>query len=73
MGNRTIYDVVSDIQAKKERFRIVPPFATFWEIKAELEGVDDGTLYAMLDAEMMNRTIVRRKIVNGYAFMVSEE
>ena len=70
---RTIYEVVSDIQAKKEQFNIVPPYATFQQIKAELGGMDEGTLHALLDAEMMNGTIVRRKTINGYGFMVAEE
>lgn len=70
---RTIYEVISDIQAKKEKFRIVPALATLTEIKRELGGVDEGTLHAMLDAEMMNGTIVRRRIINGYGFQVAEE
>ena len=70
---RTIYDVVGGIQAKKERYRIDPPFATFQEIKAEIEGIDDGTLYAILEAEEMNGLIVRRRTINGYAFVVTEE
>ena len=71
---RTIYDVISDIQAKKERFRIVPPFVLFTEIKAEYGGtIDDGTLHVMLDAEVLNGLIVRRRTINGYAYGVSEE
>lgn len=70
---RAIFDVVSDIQARKERFRIDPPFATIVEIKAELEGIDEGTLHAMLDAEVLNGIIVRRRTINGYAYGVSEE
>lgn len=70
---RTIYEVISDIQAKKEKFRIVPALATLTEIKRELEGIDEGTLHSMLDAEMMNGTIVRRRIINGYGFQVAEE
>ena len=70
---RTIYEVVSDIQAKKEQYRIVPPFALMAEIKTELGGIDEGTLHALLDAEMMNGTIVRRRTINGYGFMVAEE
>ena len=70
---RAIFDVVSDIQARKERFRIDPPFATIVEIKAELEGVDDGSLHAMLDAEVLNGTLVRRRTINGYAYMIAEE
>ena len=70
---RTIYEVVSDIQAKKEQFNIVPPYATFQQIKAEMGGIDDGTLYALLDAEVLNGTIYRRRTINGYAYGVSEE
>ena len=70
---RTIYDVVGGIQAKKERFRIAPAFATFREIKEEMDHIDDGTLYAMLDAEEMNGLIVRRRTINGYAYCVAEE
>ena len=71
---RTIFEVVSDIQAKKERFHIDPLYATFQQIKAEYDGaIDDGTLYAMLDAELMNGIIVRRRTINGYAYCVSEE
>ena len=68
-----IFEVVSEIQAKKEQFRIVPPYALFAEVKAELGGIDDGTLYAMLDAEVLNGTIYRRRTINGYAYGVSEE
>ena len=70
---KTIYEVVSDIQAKKEQFRIVPALATFREIKQELEGIDDGTLYALLDAEVLNGIIYQRRTINGYAYGVSEE
>lgn len=70
---RTIYEVVSDIQAKKEQFNIVPPYATFQQIKAEMGGVDDGTLQAMLEAEVMNGTIFQRRTINGYSYGVSEE
>ena len=70
---KTIYEAVSDIQAKKERYRIVPHFALLAEIKAEMDGIDEGTLHAMLDAEMLNGTIVRRRILNGYGFMIAEE
>ena len=69
---RTIYEVVCDIQAKKEQHRIVPPYALFYEIKAEM-GVDDGTLHAQLDAEMMNGTIVRHRHLNGHSYSISEE
>ena len=70
---RTIFEVVSDIQAKKEQFNIVPPYATFQQIKAEMEGVDDGTLHALLGAEVMNGTIFQRRTINGYSYGVSEE
>ena len=70
---RTIYEVVSDIQAKKEQFRIVPPYALFAEVKAEMGGIDDGTLHALLDAEVLNGTIFQRRTINGYAYGVSEE
>lgn len=69
---RTIYEVVSDIQARKEREKIVPAFAKFSEIK-EAMGKEEGTLYALLDAEVLNGIIVRRKTINGYAYCVSEE
>lgn len=68
-----IYEIVSGIQAKKEQFRIVPPYATFMEVKAEMPGKDDGTIYALLDAEMMNGTIVRHRHINGYSYSISEE
>lgn len=70
---RTIYEIVADIQAKKEQYNIVPPYATFLQIKEEMSGVDDGTLYAMLDAEVLNGTIYQRRTINGYAYGVSEE
>lgn len=71
---RTIYEVVSDIQAKKEQFNIVPPYATFQQIKAEYGGtIDDGTIHALLDAEVLNGTIFQRRTINGYAYGVSEE
>ena len=68
-----IYEIVSDIQAKKEQFRIQPAVAKFTEIKAELGGIDDGTLYALLDAEMGNGLIRRVRTINGYAYCVAEE
>ena len=70
---RTIYEVVSDIQAKKEQFHIVPPYATFQQIKAEMGAIDDGTLHALLGAEVMNGIIFQRRTINGYAYGVSEE
>lgn len=68
-----IYEVVSDIQARKEKAQKQPAHATFREIKAELGGMDDGTLHALLDAEVMNGTIYQRRTINGYAYGVSEE
>lgn len=68
-----IFEVVSEIQAKKEQYRIVPAVAKFTEIKAELGGIDDGELYAMLDAEVDNGLIRRVRTINGYAYCVAEE
>lgn len=68
-----MFDVVSDIQARKERFRIKPAHATFREIKAELEGIDDGTLYALLDAEVEGGVLRRVRTINCYAYEVAEE
>lgn len=68
-----IYEVVATIQAKKEEYRIEPAVAKFTEIKAELEGMCDGELYARLDAEMGNGLIRRVRTINGYAYCVAEE
>lgn len=75
MESRTIniYEVVADIQARKELAQKVPSHATFREIKAEVGGMDDGTLHALLDAEVMNGTIYQRRTINGYAYGVAEE
>lgn len=68
-----IYEIVSGIQAKKERYRVQPAHALFSEIKAELEGIDDGKLYAMLDAEVDSGLLRRVRTLNGYAYEVEEE
>lgn len=68
-----IYEIVSAIQAKKEEYRIDPAVAKFTEIKAELEGITDGELYALLDAEVDRGLISRVRTLNGYAYCVSEE
>ena len=68
-----IFEVVSDIQAKKKQYRIQPAVAKFTEIKAELEGIDDGELYALLDAEVDCGLIRRVRTINGYAYEVAEE
>lgn len=68
-----IYEIVSQVQAKKEQYRIVPAVAKFTEIKAELEGITDGELYALLDAEVDGGLIRRVRTINGYAYCVSEE
>lgn len=68
-----IYEVVADIQARKEKAQKQPTHVVFREIKAELGGMDDGTLHALLDAEVMNGTIYQRRTINGYAYGVSEE
>lgn len=75
MGKETInvYDVVSDIQAKKEQYRIVPAVAKFTEIKAEMEGITYGELYALLDAEVDGGLLRRVRTINGYAYEVAEE
>lgn len=75
MGKETInvYDVVSDIQAKKEQYRIVPAVAKFTEVKAEMEGITDGELYALLDAEVDGGLLRRVRTINGYAYEVAEE
>ena len=68
-----IYEIVSQIQAKKEQYRIDPAVAKFTEIKAELEGITDGELYALLDAEVDRGLISRVRTINGYAYEVAEE
>lgn len=68
-----IFEIVSDIQAKKEQYRIQPAVAKFTEIKAELPGKTDGELYALLDAEVDNGLIRRVRTINGYAYEVAEE
>lgn len=68
-----IFEIVSGIQAKKEEYRIVPAHALFAEIKAELEGITDGELYALLDAEVDRGLICRVRTMNGYAYEVAEE
>ncbi|MBE6197978.1 MAG: hypothetical protein E7141_04790 [Rikenellaceae bacterium] len=68
-----IFEIVSEIQAKKEEYRIVPAHALFTEIKAELEGISDGELYALLDAEVDSGLLRRVRTMNGYAYCVSEE
>lgn len=68
-----IFEVVSEIQAKKEKFRIVPAVAKFTEIKAELPGITDGELYSLLDAEADGGLIRRVRTINGYAYCVAEE
>lgn len=68
-----IFEIVSGIQAKKEKYRIVPAHALFVEIKAELEGITDGELYALLDAEVDSRLLRKVRTINGYAYCVSEE
>lgn len=65
-----VFDVVAGIQAKKEQYRITPSYALFYEVKAELEGIDDGALYALLDAQVDNGLLRRRLVVNGYAYEV---
>ena len=71
---KTVFDVVSDIQARKEREHIEPPYATYREIKREYGGtVDDGSLHAMLGAEVLNGILFQRRTINGYAYGVSEE
>lgn len=72
-GTINVFDVVSDIQARKERFRIKPAHATFREIKGELEGKTDGEIYALLDAEVDSGLLRRVRTINGYAYGVSEE
>lgn len=68
-----IFEIVSGIQAKKEKYRIVPAHALFTEIKAELEGMTDGELYALLDAEVDGGLLRRVRTINGYAYCVAEE
>ena len=68
-----IYEIVSQIQAKKEQFRIQPAVAHFTEVKAELPGIEDGEIYALLDAEVDGGLIRRIRTINGYAYCVAEE
>lgn len=68
-----IFEIVSGIQAKKEEYRIVPAHALFTEIKAEVEGMTDGELYALLDAEVDCGLLRRVRTINGYAYCVAEE
>lgn len=68
-----IFEVVSEIQAKKEQFHIVPAVAKFTEVKEELGNIEDGELYALLDAEVDGGLIRRIRTINGYAYCVAEE
>ena len=72
-GAINIYEIVSQIQAKKEQFRIQPAVAHFTEVKVELPGIEDGEIYALLDAEVDGGLIRRVRTINGYAYCVSEE
>lgn len=75
MGRRTtnIYEVVAGIQAKKEAFRVQPAHVLFVEIKAEFDHIDDGELYALLDAEVDGGLIRRVRTINGSAYVVAED
>lgn len=68
-----IYEIVSQIQAKKEQYRIVPAVAKFTEVKEELGNIEDGELYALLDAEVDSGLLRRVRTINGYAYEVAEE
>jgi hypothetical protein len=68
-----VVEIVSAIQAKKEAYRVSPAHALFYEIKRECGRIDDGELYALLDAEVDSGTLRRIRIINGYAYCVSEE
>ena len=68
-----IYEVVATIQAKKEQYCIIPAVAKFTEIKEELGNIEDGELYALLDAEVDGGLIRRVRTINGYAYCVAEE
>lgn len=68
-----IFEVVSEIQAKKEQFHIVPAVAKFIEVKEELGNIEDGELYALLDAEIDGGLIRRVRTINGYAYCVAKE
>ena len=70
MGSRTIYEVISDIQAKKEKLRIVPALATLTEIKRRFGNISDDRLNAMLEAEFMKGTITRHRTINSYAYSI---
>ena len=68
-----VFEVVSEIQTKKEKFRIQPSHALWREIKEAIGGIDDGELYALLDAEVDSRLLRRVRTINGYAYCVAEE
>lgn len=70
---RSIAPIVQEIQAQKEKAQKQPAHALFREIKAELEGITDGELYALLDAEVDSGRLRRVRTINGYAYCVSEE
>lgn len=68
-----LYELISDIQARKERFRVHPSHVTYRELRERLNFIDEGSLYAMLDAEVANGLIRRVRTINGWAFAVAEE
>ena len=72
-GTTSIYKAISDIQAQKERAQRHPAHATFRQIKAELPGITDGELYALLDAEVDGGLLRKVRTINGYAYCVAEE
>lgn len=71
-SQKSVYQIVADIQAKKEQFRVVPAHATFLQIKEELGGIDDGELYALLEAEVDSGLLRKVRTINGYAYCVAE-
>lgn len=68
-----VYEVVSAIQAKKEALNVQPSHAMFRGVKEAIGGIDDGELYALLDAEVDGGLIRRVRTINGYAYCVAEE
>lgn len=68
-----VYEVVSAIQAKKEALNVQPSHAMFREVKDAIGGIDDGELYAFLDAEVDGGLLRRVRTLNGYAYCVAEE
>lgn len=70
---RNVVDVVRMVMRRKESALKVPSHALFVEVRAELPNVDEGSVYAMLDAAVAEGELRQVRTIYGFAYIAQNK